>query len=337
MTITVLDGHTLNPDGDNPWTPLESLGRLVVHPRTPPGQTIERARDSEVVLTNKVALDAATLGALPKLKYVGVLATGYNVVDVAAATARGVVVTNIPAYSTDSVAQHTFALLLALTNKVAEHDAAVKAGRWQDSPDFSFTLGPLPELAGKTMGVVGYGRIGRAVGRVARALGMRVVANTRTRPKSSEPARNARAELSAIDRAPHFDDGTDWLPLELLFAQSDVVTLHCPQTPENTGFVNRALLGRMKPTALLLNTARGGLVNEADLAAALAAGAIAGAAVDVVSEEPIVADNPLLGAPNLVITPHVAWASVAARRRLMQIAADNVAAFLAGKPVNVVS
>ena len=319
MRIVVLDGHTLNP-GDNPWDELAALGELVVHDRSAPDEIVPRARGAAVALTNKTHLDAATLAALPELRYVGVLATGYNVVDVAAARAHGVTVTNVPEYGTDFVAQHVFALLLELANAVGEHDAAVHAGEWQRCPDFSFWTRPLLELAGLTMGIVGYGRIGRRVGEVARALGMRVLASAR--PGSPLPPATATET---------------WCELEELFAASDVVTLHCPLTADNERFVNARLLARMKRSAFLINAARGPLVDEAALARALADGTIAGAGLDVVSAEPIRADNPLLRAPNCVITPHVAWASLAARRRLMATAVGNVRAFLAGAPVNVVS
>ena len=319
MTITVLDGHTLNP-GDNPWEPIEALGNLVVHDGTPPERVVERARGSEIVLTNKTPLSRDTLAQLPGLRYIGVLATGYNVVDVSAAAEAGIVVTNVPEYGTDSVAQHTIALLLTLIHDPRRHDEAVRAGAWRESGEFSFWLTPLAELAGKTLGVVGYGRIGRKVGQIARALGMTVIASSRTRPAEDQ-----------------FDDGTEWAEVEGLFAQSDVVSLHCPQTHENAGFVNQRLLARMKPTALLINTARGGLVDEADLAAALAERTLAGAALDVVSAEPVDPSNALLWAPNVLLTPHMAWAAVEARRRLMRIAARNVASFLAGRPQNVVN
>lgn len=330
MRITVLDGYTINP-GDNPWTPLEGLAEVDIHDRTAADQILGRAAGSPILLTNKTLLSRQTIERLPELRYIGVLATGYNVVDTAAARERGIVVTNIPAYSTESVAQHAFALLLSLVNRPRDHDAAIRAGEWQSRGDFSFTLSPLVELAGKTMGIVGYGRIGRRMGEIARAFGMNVVANTRTRPAQGEPASSARAA------PPTYDDGTPWLAIPELFAHADVVSLHAPQTAENAGFVNRDLLKRMKPTALLINTARGGLVNEADLAAALAEGVLAGAGLDVLTEEPPQTDNPLLSAPNCLITPHVAWATVEARQRLMRIAVDNVRAFLDGMPQNVVS
>jgi glycerate dehydrogenase len=270
-------------------------------------------------LTNKTPLNAETLAALPRLRYLGVLATGYNVVDIAAARARGVPVCNVPAYGTASVAQAVFALLLELTNRSGAHSAAVRAGRWSASPDFCFWDGELIELAGRTLGIVGYGEIGRAVGEIARAFGMRVLAYSR----SGVPGATS--------------DGAEWVALDTLFRESDVVSLHCPLTPETRELVNTARLASMKPGAFLLNTARGPLVNEADLAAALHAGRIAGAGLDVLSTEPPSADNPLLRAPNCVITPHIAWATRAARARLIHTAVENVRAFLADTPRNVVN
>ncbi len=319
MFITVLDGFTLSP-GDNPWEPFAAMGELRVHERTPADLIVARAADSEIVLTNKTPLGADTLAQLRKLRYVGVLATGYNVVDTAAARDQGIIISNVPEYGTDAVAQHTLALMLTLIHDPRRHDAAVRAGEWQRRGDFSFWLTPLVELAGKSLGLVGYGRIGRRVGLLGRSLGMQVIVHTPTRPPGGA-----------------FDDGAEWVELEKLFARSDIVSLHCPQTPENTGFVNRALLERMKTSAYLINTARGGLVNEVDLAEALNRGLLAGAAVDVVSHEPISASNPLLAAQKCLITPHMAWAAVEARRRLMRIAAENVRAFLDGRPQNVVN
>lgn len=316
--IVVLDGYTVNP-GDNPWSPLELLGDCTIYDRTPSELVLERARDAEIILISKVKLDAETLKALPKLRYISLLATGYNNVDVAAAGALGIPVSNIPAYSTESVAQTTFALLLELAVNVGVHDAAVKEGEWIRSPDHSFWKRPIVELDGLTIGIVGYGVIGRAVARIAAAFGMRVISYT--------------------PRIPH-DPGpvpVSFVPLEELFSRADVVTLNCPQTPENTGFVNSSLLGCMKPGAFLINVARGGLVNEVDLADALRAGQIAGAGLDVVAHEPMLAENPLLSAPNCIFTPHIAWASLAARRRLTGIAAANVASFLSGSPINVVN
>jgi glycerate dehydrogenase len=317
-TIVILDGYTINP-GDNPWDRVESLGNCVIHDRTPPELKVERARDADIILTSKVKLDAATLEALPKLRYISLLATGYNNVDVAAAGKRGIPVSNVPAYSTESVVQATFALLLELAVHVGDHDAAVKAGEWTRCPDHSFWKGSIVELDGLTLGIVGYGTIGRAVARVGAAFGMRVIAYT--------------------PRIPH-DPGpvpVRFVPLDELFATADVVTLNCPQTPENTGFVNARLFAAMKTSAFLINVARGGLVNETDLAQALRCGQLAGAGLDVVAHEPMLADNPLLNVPNCIFTPHLAWASLAARQRLMAIVADNVASFLAGTPINVVN
>jgi glycerate dehydrogenase len=314
--LVVLDAHTLNP-GDNPWAPVERLGELVTYERTPPELVVPRAVGADVVLTNKTPLVAETLAQLPQLRGISVLATGVNVVDVAAASARGLPVCNVPAYSTASTAQHTIALLLELSNHVGRHDRAVHEGAWVRSPDFSFTLAPLRELDGATLGLVGFGAIGRRVAEIARALGMRVQAAGEVRPSDPE-----------------------WLgrvPLDQLFASSDVVTLHCPLTDDTAGLVNRARLELMRPRALLINASRGPLVNEADLAQALERGTLAGAALDVLSREPPAADNPLLVARNCIITPHHAWATLAARRRAMQITADNVAAILRGAPQNLVN
>jgi glycerate dehydrogenase len=316
--IVVLDGYTLNP-GDNPWDALAELGELTVYDRTPAPLIVERARQAEIVLTNKTVLDAATLAELGQLRFVAVLATGYNVVDIAAARARGVPVSNVPEYGTDSVAQHTFALLLELCQQVGVHDADVHAGLWETCPDFSFWRRAPLELAGRTMGIVGFGRIGRRVGDLAHAFGMNVVAF------------GGRG-----GGAPSYQPFA-WMEVDELFAASDVVTLHCPLTRSNSRLVDAERLRRMKPTAFLLNTARGGLVDEAALADALASGLIAGAAVDVVGREPLEASNPLRTAPNCIITPHMAWASLAARRRLMAASVENVAAFVRGAPVNVVN
>jgi glycerate dehydrogenase len=272
---------------------------------------VARARDADVLLTNKTPLTAETLALLPRLRFVAVLATGYNVVDTAAARARGVPVANVPEYGTDSVAQHVFALLLELCHHVGLHDTAVKTGEWTRAPDFCFWKTPLIELAGATMGIVGHGRIGRRVGELAKAFGMQVVIAGRPGSRSASVAE--------------------------VFATTDVVSLHCPLTADNERFVNRALLQRMKPSAFFINTARGALVDEAALAEALNAGTLAGAAVDVVSTEPMRADNPLLAARNCIVTPHIAWASLAARRRLMAAAVRNVEAFVAGRPINVVN
>jgi len=319
VKIVVLDGHTLNP-GDNSWEGVAALGELQVYARTAPALVRERAAGAEIVLTNKTHLDAATLADLEALRFIAVLATGINVVDAEAARARGILVANVPEYGSDSVAQHAFALLLELTNRVGDHAAAVRAGDWIGARDFAFWLTAPLELRERTMGIVGFGRIGRRTAEIAHAFGMRVLAT---------PGRRA-AEPPGYEPFAWADAGR-------VFAESDVVSLHCPLTADNVGFVDAGLLATMKPTALLLNTARGGLVDEEALAAALCTGRIAGAGLDVVAAEPMRADNPLLTAPNCIITPHIAWASLAARRRLMQTTVDNVRAFIAGMPINVVN
>lgn len=313
----VLDGLTANP-GDLSWQPLQALGPCTVLDRTGQADVVAAAAQAEIVLTNKTPLTAATLAALPKLRLISVLATGVNVVDVAAATAQGITVCNVPAYSTPGVAQAVFALLLELTNRTGHLDRCVHEGRWSACDDFCFWDDTLVELAGLTLGIVGYGAIGAAVAAVGRAFGMRILANRR----------DAEGPIA---------EGGNYVPLEQLFAESDVVSLHCPLTPLTAGLVNAAQLARMKPTAYLINTARGGLVQEQDLADALNAGRIAGAGLDVLSLEPPPADHPLLSARHCVITPHVAWATRAARERLIACSAANVAAYLAGRPQNVVS
>lgn len=318
MKLVVLDGKTINP-GDNPWTPLESFGTLEVYDRTAEDQIVSRCADAAIVLTNKVPFTEATLEQLPNLKFIAVTATGYNVVDTVAAGKCGVVVSNVPEYSTLSVAQHVFAMLLSFLHRPAEHHQAIIDGQWQAIGDFSFTLAPIHELAGKTLGIVGLGRTGRATAAIAAAFGMRAVASSRRQ----------------INPLPN--EGFEWLSVEQLFDQADVVSIHCPQTDETKGFINAKLLSKMKSSSILINTARGGLVDEQALADTLNAGGIAGALLDVCSTEPIGADNPLLDAKNCVITPHIAWATVAARQRLMQTTAENVEAFLKGQPQNVVS
>ncbi len=312
--IVVLDGHTLNP-GDLNWEGLAALGTLKVYERTPPAQVVERAADADIVFTNKTPLDAATLLALPRLRFIGVLATGYNVVDVAAARARGVPICNVPDYGTASVAQMVMALLLELAQHVGHHAQSVANGGWSRCPDFCYWDRPLLELDGRTLGIVGFGRIGEAVAHRARAFGMTIRAHTRT---------------------PRQFPGVEFVNLDTLFAESDVVSLHCPLTDANRGMVNAARLRQMKPTALFLNTARGPLVDEVALADALNQERIAGAALDVLSVEPPTAGNPLLSARHCLITPHIGWATRAARARLMDIAVANLRAFLAGKPQNVV-
>jgi len=313
MRITVLDGYTLNP-GDNPWTEIEKLGELTVYDRTPPELINERAQGSRIILTNKTPLSADTLRALPDLEFISVLATGYNIVDGAAAARQGIPVSNVPAYGTQSVAQHTIALLLELCNSVGLHDDSVRMGEWAASPDFCYWKSPIVELSGRILGIVGAGRIGRAVAAIGQALGMDI----RITP-SRQPAPWKQASVEEI------------------FRLSDVVSLHCPQSSANAGFVNRTLLRTMKPDAFLINTSRGGLIVEADLAEALKAGWIAGAAIDVVSTEPVSPENPLLTAPRCIITPHIAWSSLAARRRIMAATHANICGFLIGRAPNCVN
>jgi len=318
MEIVVLDGGTLNP-GDNPWTDIAALGELTVYERTEADQVVARAQGAAVVLTNKIALSADILAALSGLRCICVTATGYNIVDVAVARKLGIAVCNVPVYGTDSVAQFVFALLLELCHGVGAHCDLVHGGEWARRGEFSFWNTPQVELAGKTMGLVGFGRIGRRVGQLANAFGMRVLAYDSF--QGDPPAYKPFAFTSLND----------------LFAVADVVSLHCPLTPQNRGLVDRRLLSLMKTDAFLINTARGPLVNEADLAEALLGGRPAGAALDVVSEEPIQASNPLLTAPRCILTPHIAWATLAARKRLMATTAQNIAAFLAGRTQNVVN
>ena len=316
--IVVLDGYTLNP-GDNPWDEVEKLGDFTVHDRTPADQIVERAKEANIVLTNKTPLTAETIAQLPNLKFIAVLATGFNVVDVEAARGRDIPVSNVPIYGTDSVAQFVVALLLQRCHNVAMHQQAVKDGAWAEAGDFCFWNTPLVELAGMKLGIVGFGRIGRRVGELAHALGMEVMAYD-----------VYHGDLPAYEPFA-------WKEVRELFAEADFVSLHAPQTAENTEMVNKDLLSVMKPSAFIVNTARGGLVHEADLAEALNSGRIAGAAVDVVSKEPIEESNPLFTAKNCAITPHIAWAALAARMRLMQTTADNIDAFGSGSPINVVN
>jgi glycerate dehydrogenase len=317
MNIVVLDGFTLNP-GDLSWEELKALGNCTVYERTPAPEIVSRAAPAEIVLTNKTPLNRETLARLTLLRYIGVLATGYNIVDVNAARERSIPVTNVPSYGTMSVAQVVFAHLLNLTHGMAHHTGEVHKGRWSASPDFSFWDTPLVELSGKVMGIIGLGRIGSAVAQIARALGMEVIAFDRS----------AVAPATAGVRLVSLDD---------VFAQSDVLTLHCPLTEETTRLVNREHLAMMKPTAFLINTSRGPLIDEPALAEALEQGVIAGAGLDVLSAEPPPADHPLIRARNCFITPHFAWASTAARRRLMDEVVNNVRAFLGGTPRNVVN
>ncbi len=317
MKIVVLDGYTLNP-GDLSWEELEALAPCTIFDRTPPPQVVPRAADADIVITNKVPFRREEIFALPKLKYIGVTATGYNIIDVHAARERGTLVTNVPTYGTRSVAQHTFALLLELTQQIGHHAQTVRESRWVRSPDWCYWDRPLVELDSLTLGIVGYGRIGRAVAGIAAAFGMNVVASLSSSGKPPPP-------------------GVAVLELDALFSQSDVVSLHCPLTAQTKHLVNAARLARMKATALLLNTSRGQLVDETALAEALNSSRIAGAGLDVLAMEPPEADNPLLQAKNCFITPHIAWATRAARARLMNAAVANVRAFLEGRPRCVVS
>lgn len=317
MKIVVLDGHTVNP-GDLSWAGLETIGNVVVYPRTSPGELLERSKDADALLTNKVVIDAETLNQLPRLKYIGVLATGYNVVDIDAAREHGVCVTNIPAYSTDSVAQMVFAHILNITNRVAHYAEANRKGRWSSNADFCYWDTPLTELSGKTIGIVGLGHIGKKVAHIARDFGMDVFAYT-SKHSASLP------------------DGIQKTTLEGLLGISDVLTLHCPLNEQTREMINAGTIKRMKRGAILINTGRGPLVNEADVAAALKSGQLGGYGADVMCQEPPAADNPLLGAPNAFITPHIAWATHEARVRLMQIAVDNLKAYSDGASINVVN
>ena len=316
MNIVVLDGYTLSP-GDLSWDELQSLGVCAIHDRTLPAEVGLRGAAADILLTNKTELTGGHMQNLPRLRYIGVLATGTNVVDLAAARARGIPVTNVPTYGTKSVAQMTFALLLELAHHTGHHARTVRDGRWTRSADWCYWDFPLIELDGLTLGVVGLGRIGKAVAELGMAFGMKVLV--------CDPTAKAATPLIRL------------VELDALFRESDIVSLHCPLTPQTAHLVNAQRLALMKPTAFLLNTSRGPLVEDQALADALNSGRIAGAAMDVLSKEPPSADNPLLTAENCIITPHLAWATRAARSRLMKIAVENVRAFLQGKPQNVVN
>lgn len=317
MRIVVLDGYTLNP-GDLQWDDLNALGFCEIHDRTEPGDVIARAAEADLILTNKTILDGETLEQLPKLRYIGVLATGYNVVDLAAARRRNIPVTNVPTYGTRSVAQMVFAHLLNLTQHIGHHAGAVREGRWTSSVDFCFWDYPLVELCGLVMGIIGFGRTGRATAKIAHAFGMKLLVHDAVAP----------SDLPNSGKA---------VDLKRLFRESDVVSLHCPLTPQTEKLVNAERLALMKKSAFLINTSLGPVVDERALADALNAGVIAGAGLDVLCEEPPAADNPLLTAKNCHITPHIAWATKAARARLMDAVVENVKAFLEGKPRNVVN
>ena len=307
--IIILDGFVANP-GDLSWEPLAALGELTVHEYTAPQDVIARIGDAPIILTNKTVISADVMDACPNLRYIGVLATGYNVVDIAEAKKRGIVVTNVPAYSTPTVAQFTMALLLEICLHVGHHSRVVHEGKWSACRDFAFWDYPLMELQGKTIGIVGYGSIGKEVAKVAQAFGMKVLAYSR------HGAEDFHTEL---------DD---------LYAQADIVSLHCPLTAENTGMINAATIAKMKDGVIILNTARGGLINESDLRDALLSGKVYAAASDVTCREPINADSPLLGLDNMIITPHIAWAATEARQRLLSVAIDNVRQYLAGNVQN---
>ena len=317
MDIVILDGYAENP-GDLSWAPIGDQGTLTVYDRTPPEEVAARIGGAEIVFTNKTPLTRAVFDACPTIRYVGVLATGFNVVDLEAASAHGVTVTNIPSYGTQAVAQFVFALLLELCHHVGYHSQTVHAGRWSQAPDFCYWDYPLIDLEGKVMGIVGYGRIGQAVAARARAFGMEVVAYSPRRPVPE-------------------GDGVRAASLDQVLADSDVISLHCPLNEESRGLISHKTLEQMKPGVLLINTARGPLIVEEDLRDALESGRVGGAAVDVLAEEPPRHGSPLIGAPNCIITPHIAWAAKAPRVRLMEIAGRNLAAWLSGAPENVVN
>ena len=320
MKIVILDGYTENP-GDLSWGELEKLGELTVYDRTSltdEEEIIARIADAEVVLTNKTPISRRTIDACPSMRFIAMLATGYNVVDVAYAKEKGIPVSNVPVYGTQSVSQFAIALLLEICHHIGHHDASVHAGNWERCADWCYWDYPLIELAGKTMGIIGFGRIGQTTGRIARAMGMEVLAY------DSHPSDAGRAIAEYVD-------------LDALLARSDVVALHCPLFPETEGIINRETIAKMKDGAILLNNSRGPLVVEQDLADALNAGKLAAAGLDVVSTEPIRGDNPLLNAKNCIITPHISWAPKESRQRIMDCAVSNVKAFLAGSPVNVVN
>lgn len=313
MKIVILDGHAVNP-GDLSYDYLKEFGEVTYYDRTATREeTIARIGDADIILLNKVPITADILDACPALKLICVQATGYNVVDVEAARARNVTVCNVPAYGTDAVAQFTFALLLELCCQVGHHNAAVHRGKWSSCPDFCFWDTPLMELAGKTMGIIGYGRIGRAVAKIAKAMGMQVIAYSRTRREDAE-----------------------YVDLDTLFARADIISLHCPLTAENTGMINADAINKMKDGAILINTARGALVDEEALAQALRSGKLRGAAADVVATEPIPANSPLLTAPNCILTPHMAWAPLETRQRILDCTEASIRGFLSGKKVNTV-
>jgi glycerate dehydrogenase len=316
LKIVVVDGYTLNP-GDLSWENLKKLGNCQIYDRTNAEEVFDRVSNADMIITNKVLIDRALIDQLPQLKYIGVLATGYNVVDVQAASNREIIVANIPAYSTDSVSQLVFSHILNLVNRIELHARSVTAGDWARNQDFAYWKTPQTELAGKTIGIVGFGRIGRRVAEIGLAFGMKVIFQNRS-PKTEIMKGIVQKDLAEV------------------FAESDFVSIHCQLTNENNAFVNQLLINTMKPTAVLINTGRGGLINEADLANALSTGRIAAACLDVLSTEPPLPENPLIQAKNCFISPHMAWATFEARQRLMNIAVENVICFQQGNPQNVV-
>lgn len=318
MKIVVLDGYTLNP-GDISWEGMEAFGEVTVYDRTKAEDVVERIGDAEVVYTNKTPITKETMDACPGMKFIGVLATGYNIVDVAAAKEKGIPVSNIPTYGTAAVSQFAIALLLELCHHIGEHSDAVKAGEWTSNPDWCFWKYPLVELAGKNMGIIGFGRIGQDTGKIAQALGMKVLA------------------YDAFKRPELESDTCKYVDLDTLLAQSDVISLHCPLFPDTEGIINKDTIAKMKDGVMIINDSRGPLIVEQDLRDALDSGKVAGAALDVVSTEPIQMDNPLLGAKNVILTPHIAWAPKESRQRLMDIAVDNLKCYVGGKPQNVVN
>lgn len=318
MKLVVLEGHAVNP-GDLSWDFLKEFGTFAVYDNTEPAEAAVRIGDAELVLVNKLAFTEALMAACPQLRYIGVQATGYNNIDLKAATKRGITVCNVPVYSTASVVQHTFALLLELCMHTGMHSAGVREGKWSRSPYFTYWDAPLTELAGKTMGLVGYGSIGSAVARVAVALGMRVLATT-ARPRSDAGQEGVR--LCSLDE---------------IFAEADIISLHCPLKPENAGLISAENIAKMKDGAIVLNTARGGLVCEKAVAEALHSGKLGGFGADVLAEEPPVGGSLLFTAPKCVITPHIAWAPVESRKRLLDVVAENIRFFLQGSPQNIVN
>ncbi|MBU3153303.1 D-2-hydroxyacid dehydrogenase [Clostridium estertheticum] len=317
MKIVVLDGFTLNP-GDLYWRGFEKLGELKVYDRTNLDEIVDRAYDCEIILTNKTPLSMDTLKKLPKIKYIGVLATGYNVVDVKAAKEMGIIVTNTPAYGTNSVAQFVFALLLEICHHVGEHNEVVREGAWTNSKDFCFWNYPMMELAGKTMGIIGMGRIGIVTSTIALAFGMNILAYNPSKKESL------------------ISDTFKYVELDQLYEGADVISLHCPLFEETKGIINKDSIKKMKDGVIIINTSRGPLIVEEDLAHALNSGKVAGAGLDVMSVEPVQMDNPLMSAKNCLITPHIAWAPKESRERLMNIAVDNLAQFIKGRPINIV-